>query len=434
VAATLTLGAACSSTTTSTSDATTLGNGTSVPAAGGDVTFLAAGGAQEMAAYRELIAAYEKAHPGAHVVLNEAADDKDMVTKLSTAISSGNPPDVFLLDYQDFAQYASKGSIEMVGPRVAASKVFKESDFYPASLDAFRAKAGLGCVPQTASSAIIYVNKKLFADAGVALPEAGWTWAEMVEKAKQLTKDTDGDGKTDQFGFALEAEIINIAPFVLSNGGKIVDDEAKPTKLAFDQPAGEEVIEDIVNLYRVDEVAPGEQEVEAQGIEERFEEGGLAMLLESRNATPGFRSVKDLDFDVAPLPRYEKAASILRSDGYCIASGAKHKDAAWQFVEYAAGPDGAAILARTGRSVPSLTSVATSAAFLDPAAKPAHAQVWLDNIDSMARVPQVSTWPELERKTESILEEAQFESGNASEVAEELTEQTKDIFARGTQP
>ena len=84
--------------------------------------------------------------------------------------------------------------------------------------------------------------------------------------------------------------------------------------------------------------------------------------------------------------------------------------------------------------MPSLRSVATSDAFLDPAAKPAHAQVWLDNLESMERVPQLSTWPELERKTESILEEAQFESGNASEVAEELTEQTKDIFARGTQP
>lgn len=427
--------AACSSTnqTGTTGTSTGVAPGTASPNAGA-VTFLAAGGPEQLGTYRDLIEQYESSHPGTKVTLDAAADDKDLVTKLSTSLSSDNPPDVFLLDYQDFAQYASKGAIEMAGPKVAGSAAFKESDFYAPALDAFRYKDQLGCVPQTAGSAVVYFNKKLFADAGVPVPVAGWTLAQMVDAAKRLTKDTDNDGKPEQFGFAFEPEIINIAPFVLSNGSPLVDDASKPTALAFDNPQAEEVIEDLLDLYRVDEVAPSEEAVQAQGIEERFEEGTLAMLLETRRATVGFRAVKDLDFDVAPLPIYKKPAPILRSDGYCIPSSSKNKDAAWRFVEYAAGPTGATILATAGASVPSLKSVATSNAFLDPTKKPGATQVWLDNIDGMQRVPQLSTWPEVERKTESILEEALFEGGNASEIAEELSESTKSIIARAEQP
>ena len=42
----------------------------------------------------------------------------------------------------------------------------------------------------------------------------------MVDKAKKLTKDLDGDGKTDQYGLGVEASIIRLAPFVWSNGGE----------------------------------------------------------------------------------------------------------------------------------------------------------------------------------------------------------------------
>ena len=39
--------------------------------------------------------------------------------------------------------------------------------------------------------------------------------------------------------------------------------------------------------------------------------------------------------------------------------------AAWRFVEFALGPEGAPVIAKTGRTVPSLKSVAESDAFLD---------------------------------------------------------------------
>ncbi len=59
------------------------------------------------------------------------------------------------------------------------------------------------------------------------------------------------------------------------------------------------------------------------------------MFLDSRRAVPTFREAAKFDWDVASLPYFDKPASILHSDAYCMTKAAKAKDAAWRFVEYA---------------------------------------------------------------------------------------------------
>ena len=44
----------------------------------------------------------------------------------------------------------------------------------------------------------------MFDAAGLAYPDDTWDWAKLVEVGKQLTKDADGDGKTDQWGLYTE--------------------------------------------------------------------------------------------------------------------------------------------------------------------------------------------------------------------------------------
>lgn len=394
------------------------------------ITLLIFGAPEELAAYRTLIKAFEAEQRTVRVQLIEAADNKDLMTRLSTAFSGGRPPDLFLMNYRSFGQFASKGAIEPMGPRLASSTAFAEPDFYPQALDAFRYDGQLQCMPQNDSSLVVYYNKKLFQEARVAEPEAGWTWAQMVEKAKELTKDTNGDATPDQFGLGIEVELIRLAPFVWSNGGRLLDDEARPTRLDLATAEGTEVLEDFLDLYRTDEVIPSEDQEKAQGLDERFMAGTMGMVVSSRRATAEFRTVEGLDWDVAPLPVYKEPANILHADGYCMSAASPQKDDAWRFVEYAIGPKGAPIISATGRTVPSLRSVANSPAFLDPNARPAHAQVFLDNIDTIRRVPSISNWPEVEDATRQILEEAMFEGGNANEVATELDIATRPIFER----
>jgi multiple sugar transport system substrate-binding protein len=179
---------------------------------------------------------------------------------------------------------------------------------------------------------------------------------------------------------------------------------------------------------------PTDEEVEAEDAESRFANGRLGMFLQSRRATPTFRTITEFDWDVAPLPSYGRPSSILHSDAYCISRGSQDRDAAWRFVEFAMSPKGQEIIATTGRTVPSNIAVSRSAAFLDATKRPRNATVFLDAISVMQRVPTVSTWPEIEDVTNGILENALYRGDRLDDVIRELDETTRPLFARAAAP
>ena len=388
------------------------------------------GDPEEIEAYRSVIAAYGKKRPKVDVNLIEASDRDDLIARLSTSFAAGTPPDLFLLNYRFYAQFAARGVLEAIEARVDSSGVFQQEDFYEEAMDAFRFDGTLTCLPQNISSLVVYYNTDLFREAGVAEPESGWTWEDMVVAANKLTKDSNGDGQAEVYGLGIEASLIRIAPFVWSNGGELVDDVENPTHFTLDTPAAQEALDQFLALRTFDQVTPTEEEVESEDDETRFQNGRLAMVLSSRRSTPTFRTIQDFDWDVAPLPRHEEPAGILHSDAYCMTKASENKDAAWDLMEFALGPEGAPIVARSGRTVPSLKAVAESEAFLDPTAKPANSRVFLDTIPVIRRVPSVSTWPEIEDAAAPILEEAFYDGGTAAEVAQKLRQATDQIFAR----
>jgi multiple sugar transport system substrate-binding protein len=398
--------------------------------ASGTVNFMVFGDPEEIQAYRDVIAAYKNEQPDVEVKLIEASDRDDLIARLSTSFAGGTPPDLFLLNYRFYGQFAARGVLEPVEQRVDDSDVFEQEDFYEPAMKAFRFNDTLTCLPQNISSLVVYYNKDMFKQAGLAEPKEGWTWDDMVSTAKKLTKDANGDGKKEVHGLGIEASMIRVAPFVWSNGGEIVDSEEKPTHFTLDTPEAQEALDKFLKLHTVDDVIPGDEEREAEDDETRFQNGRMAMVLSSRRSTPTFRTIQKFDWDVAALPQHKEQAGILHSDAYCMTKASKNKDAAWGFMEYALGPEGAPVVAKSGRTVPSLKSVAESDAFLDPTAKPANSQVFLDTIPVIQQVPSISTWPEIEDATEPILESGLYEGVPASKVAADIRKATDPIFAR----
>jgi multiple sugar transport system substrate-binding protein len=396
----------------------------------GEVRFMVFGDPEEIQAYRDVIAAYENEQPDVDVKMIEASDRDDLIARLSTSFAGGSPPDLFLLNYRFYGPFAARGVLEPIEDRVDNSDVFQQEDFYEEAMDAFRFNDELTCLPQNISSLVVYYNKDLFQKAGVVEPKEGWKWDDMVAAAKKLTKDEDGDGKAEVHGLGIEASLIRIAPFVWSAGGDLVDDTENPTRFTLETDDAQLALERFLQLHAVEKVTPTEEEVEAEDDETRFQNGRMAMVLSSRRSTPTFRTIQEFDWDVAPLPQHTEQAGILHSDAYCLTKASDNKEAAWSFMEYALGPEGAPIVAKSGRTVPSLKSVAESEAFLDPTAKPANSQVFLDTIPVIQRVPSISTWPQIEDAASPILEEAYYNGEVADEVARELRAATDDLFAR----
>lgn len=411
------------------------------PAGTDPVQVLLFGDPEELAAYRTLIDAYHERSGDDRVELVEASDRADLIARLSTSIAGGAPPDVFLINYRYYGQFAAKDAILPLDDRLGTGPTqLDATELYPEALEAFQWQGRQLCLPQNVSSLVVYYNRALFQQFGVPEPRPGWTWNDLVTTAQAMTRDARGlpvkGGETDAaspvatWGLGVEPTLIRIAPFVWSAGGDIVDDPAAPTRLTFDDPVAREALRQFIDLRVAYGVIPTDQEVEAQDDETRFANGGLAMLLSSRRLTPTLRAVDGLDWDVAALPVHQEPAGILHSDGYCVTSASERQDAAWRFVRFALGADGQRIIAGTGRTVPSNMAVSRSEAFLDPSKAPRNAQVFLDAISTIRRTPTVSTWPEIEDVTNGILENGLYRGDSLDDVITQLDEQTRPLFAR----
>jgi multiple sugar transport system substrate-binding protein len=393
----------------------------------------------EVDSYRELIAAFERENPDIHVQFIPVGKQKDHMAKLTTSFVGGDPPDLFLINFRRYGQFAEKGVLEPLGPRIFERGKIKQEDLYEQPVEAFTYKGTVTCVPQNASSLVVYYNRKLFQDAGVPFPRDGWLWKDFSEAALKLTKDVDGDGKTDVYGVGFEPYLIRIAPFVWQTGGDIVDDLHHPTTLTLDQRGAATALAFLKLLHTRYQAVPPQTEAMTEDADTRFARGGLGMLLQSRRYTATLRPIKDLDWDVGPLPMRQKNHTVLHADAYCMAKDSGAKDAAYRFVEFALSPAGAEILARSGRTVPAVKSIAESPVFLDPTQRPQSARVFLDSIPFMRRTPNTPEWNEVEARVDPLLEEWFYEPAAAGDPDAELpigpilNAAVKDLF-QGASP
>lgn len=125
----------------------------------------------------------------------------------------------------------------------------------------------------------IWYNRALFKNNGLPDPHEWvnnkqWTWAKFREVAKQLTKDTNGDGKPDQWGlvgYAGDWVWFNI----LANNGTIYDIDSGQQKL--NDPKTIEAMDFMAKLFTEDKVV-GDA---TWGFLDLFPKGNIGMV-------PGF--------------------------------------------------------------------------------------------------------------------------------------------------
>jgi multiple sugar transport system substrate-binding protein len=378
---------------------------------------------EETAVYAAMAEAFRNAHPGSRVQVIEVPEKSDHLARLSTSFAAGSPPDVFLVNFREYAQFVARGAVEPAGT-LLEDRGLDVGDYFPQPIDAFTYDGALQCMPQNVSSLVVYYNTALFAERGVDPPAPGWSFADFTAAARALT-----DPEAGTRGVGLSADLIRLAPFIWSAGGEVVDDTENPTAFALDTPEARAGVEAVVGLARAG-LVPTEEELAAQNLQTRFVTGKLGMLLSSRREVPALREVEGLEWDVASLPVIGEPASILHSDAYCIAAGSDNVGAAADLVEFAVGQQGQTIAALSGRTVPSLRKVADSPAFLDPSRDPASSQVFLDAIPIIRRTPVTPSWPEIEDIAAEQLSRAFYEGRDVDRYLDEIARQGDALLAR----
>ncbi|HEX2416843.1 MAG TPA: extracellular solute-binding protein, partial [Micromonosporaceae bacterium] len=240
----------------------------------GAVRMLVFGAPEELAAYRTLVKAYQEAAPGERVQLVEASDRTDLITRLGTSIAGGAPPDVALINYRFYGQFAARKALEPLAERLKSSNRLDTGDFYPQALEAFRWQGTQVCLPQNVSSLAVYYNQDLFQRYQIPEPRPDWTWNDLITTATALTRDaggrvvkgteSEGTSRVAVYGLGVEPTVIRVAPFVWSAGGDLVDDPDRPTRFRFDSPKARTALRDFLDLRLAYGVVPTDEEVESE--------------------------------------------------------------------------------------------------------------------------------------------------------------------------
>ncbi|MBM3188576.1 MAG: extracellular solute-binding protein, partial [Chloroflexi bacterium] len=78
---------------------------------------------------------------------------------------------------------------------------------------------------------VLYYNPNLFDEAGIPYPTYEWSTEDATEAAMKLTKDTTGDGYTDQWGYAPPTSQTGICGWIRSYGGDALSEDSRTSTL-----------------------------------------------------------------------------------------------------------------------------------------------------------------------------------------------------------
>lgn len=311
------------------------------------------------------IAAYKIAHP--EVTLNVTRTDfTTYYSKLATAIASQRLPDVFMMSGAYFYSAANQGALLDLTQHVSKAGLKIENYFGTPTGEDISFDGKMYGIPGEIDSVALAYNINMFNEAKIPLPEAGWTWDQLLEAAKALTRK-GSDGKQRYGFYSRNSSQEAWGSFVRQNGGNFLDKTY--TKGALDSAEALEAIQFSVDLIHKYKVSPSPLGVSSlpgyiESTGNPFLTGLLGMKFQGNYEMALLSQIKDFDWNVCRMPKKVVPGGIGWYQSWVIGSTTKAPDAAWALLNFLV-TDGQKVLAETpGRGLtPSLKSAASSAAF-----------------------------------------------------------------------
>jgi multiple sugar transport system substrate-binding protein len=348
--------------------------------------------------------------------------------KVRLVMAAGTAPDILSAQDEPFPAYCELNQFEDLTPYITRhTGEYAPDRYFPTSLEAFQYKGKQRALPWNGGQLMVYYNKALFREAGLSdPPPRNWTMDQFKEHMRRLTKDHDGDGRIDQFGYEINANwMYCLIPYVWDFGTDVVDAEKK--RCTLNTPAGVAALKWLRDLRWTDHVAPTAAEFTGAG-GAIFMTGKLGMEINGPWRLPFMRET-DVEWDVWHMPVGPEGERWTRGtwDGLAMYRQSKLKEEAWRFIRYATGKKGQHAVASTGRAVPPRKSEAYSEAFTRPDT-PQHEERFLEGMSYFRTQRIPLRWSEmnviLTRETEAML----TRTGDAKVAAERMERDINKIL------
>jgi multiple sugar transport system substrate-binding protein len=314
--------------------------------------------------------------------------------KVATMFAAGTPPDLMYMGYPEMVPYASEGTLLPLDDYMTEDPEMSTDLFFPSLIDAFTYDGKLYGVSKDWNTQVLYYNQALFDQIGLSYPDETWTWNDVLEAAKKMTGDTDGNGVTDQWGFVTDVGMNRIGAWIYGNGGSILSEDK--TQCTLTDPASVEALAFITGMMFEDKVAPSKVELGELSAKDTFSSGKAGMYVCGGWRVLGFRDITDFGWDIAPIPLSPTSGergTVVDTVSWSIAKGTEYPDAAWELLKFFTGEAGQMRTAEGGIATPSMIEYANSEAFLDPTQLPEHREVLIsytqDEIHTYPVIPKM---------------------------------------------
>ena len=302
---------------------------------------------EDVAAYGEMIAAFEKTHPDIHVTFT-ANEAKAYNTILTTALAGGSGPDIIhTRAYGSLENISGAGYLEPLDGQVDLSNI-------PADLvrgTTLRSDGHVYSVPFATQTVLVYYNKDIFDAQGLTPPT---TWDEFIADSDALK----AAGITPLANGTADGWTIEVA------SGAIMSNFYGPDFFA-DVTSGKTTFEDprfVSGLQHMAALAPympvGFEGVDYATMKALFTSGSAAMFIGGSWEIPGWRDA-GLNFGFMPGPAAnagdDRLVATWLDGGYGVNAASPNKEAALEFIRFTATPEWAQMLADKLSNVPAVT-------------------------------------------------------------------------------
>ncbi len=290
--------------------------------------------------YEAIKTAYEASHPGVTIEWVDLAS-QDYNVKTSTMLAGGDTTDLYAVkELSDMQNWAAQGFIVNLDEKIAESGMDMSKYAGMDTCYTYTEDGSYYALPFRADYWVMFYNKDIFDEAGVAYPTNDWTWDEYAAIAREITE------KTGKYGTHYHTWLSDVANWAVCDGvNTLADGEYSDLKYFYELVQG---LEDDGVCMTYDELKASNLHYSGA-----FAQGNIAMMpMGYWYASTLIGYIKDgtanFNWGITAVPHLEgveAGASFGSPTG--IAKSA-NIDAAWDFASWMCSEEGAKAIAETG--------------------------------------------------------------------------------------
>lgn len=374
--------------------------------------------------------------PGIKEILADFTEETGIKTKLSVVkweeywtmleagAQGGSLPDVFWMHSNESERYMSNDMLLDLTDKIAESDKIDPENYPEDIWGLYTYDDKYFAVPKDVDTIALWYNKAMFDEAGLEYPTADWTWDDVTEAAKKLTKE---DGS--QYGLALrndnnQAGYYNL---IYDNGGYIISDDK--TKSGWDDPKTIEAMEMLEGWIK-DGVMPPLEVMAENGEDVLFQSGKVAMVPQGSWMVAAYRDNEYTaeNCDLVELPKSAttgRRVSLYNGLGWAAAANGEHTEEAWKLIEYLGSEEAQKKQAELGVTMSAYNGTS------DAWAKSAdfNLQAYINMMEDMEIRPYSKTTVTWENEDNEILKGVYLGEKSMKDACKEMAEQMNEKLA-----